>query len=146
MIRTFEQRHSAGGIARPCLGGSSSSSSAQSTTTTTNNVDKRAVADSGSTIATVDGNGNTVTMTDNGAVNAALNANSTNLDHLLATADHLLTQQQSAIQTSADLTRTLAGTAAGAYSDAANQASGNKQLILAAIAVVGVVAFSSLKK
>lgn len=75
-----------------------------------------------------------------------INSNSNNFDHLLATADHLITQSQATLQGSSDLTKSLAGTAAGAYADAANQASGNKQLILAAMAVVGVVAFSSLRK
>lgn len=72
--------------------------------------------------------------------------NSTNLDHLLSTADHLISQQQAGLQMSTDLTKSLAGTAQTAYADAANQSSGNKQLIMAAMAVVGVVAFSSLRK
>jgi hypothetical protein len=163
MIRTFEQRHSQGGIAKPCglFGGDSSSSN--TTNTQTVSTDKRQVLDNGSVGITTDGGGATFTSnttdnsyhltTDQGAVSAGrdialagIGTNSTNIDHLLSTADHLLSQQQQSMQTSADLTRSLAGTAAGAYSDAANQASGNKQLILAAMAVVGVVAFSSLRK
>lgn len=152
-IKTFEQRHSLGGIACPCLGGGGgSSSSSTSTNTVTNNTDKRVVADGGSTVASIDGNGNSLTLTDSGAVKAgaslglaAIGANSTNLDHLLATADHLISQQQNGMQASIDLTKSLAGTAQTAYADAANQASGNKQLILAAMAVVAVVAFKSMK-
>lgn len=147
MIRTFEQRHSAGGVARPCLGGGgSSSSSSQTTNTTTNNTDKRIVADATSSVASVDGSNNSVTMTDHGAVTAALNANSTNTDHLLATADHLFSMQAQSQQATADLTNSLVNGTQAAYKDAANQASGNKQLIIAGMAVVAVVAFHSFGK
>ena len=81
-----------------------------------------------------------------GVATTALNANSSNTDHLLAAADQLFSQQQNALSQSTELTKTLASTAQTAYADAANQASGNKQLILAAMAVVAVVAFTSLKK
>lgn len=166
MIRTFEQRHSLGGIACPMGGGGGgSSSSAQNTSTTTNNTDKRMVLDGGSVGFSTDGGGASFQSTSNTTSNTniqtidsssiaagrdialtSISNNSTNLDHLLATADHLISQQQNGIQAAADLTKTLAGTAQTAYADASNQASGNKQLILAAIAVVGVVAFSSLRK
>lgn len=156
MILSFEQRHSAGHIARPCFGGGGgSSSSAQNTTTTTNNTDKRLVTDGSSTGVSADNSSVSITQntTDAGAIQAgtsvalaSIGSNANSLDHLLATADHLISQQQNSQQASMDLTKALAGTAQTAYSDAANQASGNKQLILAAIAVVGVVAFSSLRK
>ena len=77
---------------------------------------------------------------------SGISNNSTNLEHLLSTADHLISQQQAGLQMSSDLTKSLAGTAQTAYADASNQASGNKQLIMAAMAVVGVVAFTSFRK
>ena len=114
------------------------------TTTNTSMTDARNFADNSTTnTQTVDSTsvaaGRDIALT-------SINSNSNNFDHLLATADHLITQSQATLQGSTDLTKSLAGTAAGAYADAANQASGNKQLILAAMAVVGVVAFSSLRK
>lgn len=142
MIKTFEQRHSLGGIACPMGGGGGgSSSSSQSTTTTTNNTDKRVVADGGASVASIDGSGNSVVMTDQGATKAALAANATNTDHLLATADHLFSMQVASQAATADLTKNLVAGTQAAYKDAANNASGNKPLILAAMAVVAVVAF-----
>lgn len=134
-------------------GGGSSSSSAQ-TTTTTVSTDKRVVADNGAQVNSVDVGGSAnFQLIDAGAVQAgrdvsiaALASNSTNVDHLLTTAEKLWSTQQAALQSSQDLTKTLAAGANAAYADAANQSSGNKQLILAAIATVGVVAFTSFKR
>jgi hypothetical protein len=151
------------------IGGDSSSSS--TTLQTTNNYDQRRVQDAsvGGTLLDhsqqtqidnrvdnrggVAGNGNTSVVTDLGAVQAgtgvalsALNKNAHNIDTLLATADHLFTQQQSSLDANVNLTRQLASTAQTAYSDAAAGASGQKNLILAGIAVVGIVAFTALSK
>lgn len=139
-------------------GGGGSSSSAQTTTTNTYNTDKRQVIDGGGFGVSTDGGGasltsNTSTTTinttvDSGSIAAGrdialqgITSNANNIDHLMATADHLISQQQAGMQASMDLTRTLANGAQAAYSDAASQASGNKELILAAMAVVAVVAF-----
>ena len=137
----------------PCGGGGGSSSSSTSNATTTNNTDKRLVVDGGSYGVSADNSSVSIQTSDMGAIQgagqialASLNTNSNNFDHLLSTADHLLTQQQKGIESASSLTKSLAGTAQQAYSDAANQASGNKQLILAAMAVVAVVAFTSLNK
>lgn len=64
----------------PCnFGGKSSSSSASNTTTTTNTTntyqDRRVVADGGSNVVSADQSTVFITNTDNGAVNAALDAN-----------------------------------------------------------------------
>lgn len=137
-------------------GGGGSSQANTTTTTTTQNTDKRMVLDGSSVGVSADG-GSAVTInntsTDQGAIKgagdialAAIGSNSTNFDHLLATADHLMTQQQSALDANTSLTRDLAGTAQTAYADAAAQASGNKNLILMGMAVVGVVAFTALGK
>lgn len=145
-------------------GGTSQSSTATATTTT--NTDKRLVVDGGSLGISNDGaltysstdarqwsDSSTHYTTDAGAVAAGraialsgIAANSTNADHLYALADHLFSNQENALAANVKLTGSLAATAQTAYSDASNQASGNKQLILAAMAVVGVVAFVSLKK
>lgn len=137
------------------MGGGGGSSQANTTTTTsTQNTDKRMVLDGSSVGVSADG-GSAVTIntSDQGAIKgasdialASIGSNSTNLDHLLATADHLFTQQQSALDANTNLTRDLAGTAQTAYADAAAQASGNKNLILMGMAVVGVVAFTALGK
>lgn len=131
-------------------GGSSRSSTA--TTTATTNTDKRLVVDGASIGISADG-GSTITVnsTDAGAIKgagavalAALSTNATNFDHLIAASQSLFAQQQNALTANQQLTGELANTAQTAYADAANQASGNKQLILAALAVVAVVGFASI--
>lgn len=74
MIKTFEQRHALGGIARPCFGGDSSSA----TTNTTENRDMRVVG--GDQSVNVSANDSTVTLTDHGAVKAGLDLGSKALD------------------------------------------------------------------
>lgn len=165
MILSFEQRHAVGGRACPQFGGDSSSSSASSNTsyntTTTNNTDARMVLDNGSfglsnhggTLAYSQTDNSTKISTDQGAVSAGrdialagLNTNANNVDHLLQVADHLMTQQQSALDANVNLTRQLAGTAQTAYADASAQAAGNKNLILAGMAVVAVVGVMAVGK
>lgn len=146
MILTFEQRHSLGGRACPHFGGDSSSAS--TTQSTTNNTDKRQVLDGGAVGVSNDGGGTiSLALTDQGAVrggldtaNRALASNATNFEHLLSAADALYSKTQSSLDANVKLAGTLAGTAQTAYADAANQASGNKSLIMVAIVVVGVVA------
>lgn len=146
MIPSLEKRHAPGGILCPCFGGSSSSASNQTTNTTTNNTDKRTVADGSASVASVDGSHNVVNITDNGAVGMALNANAHNTDTLLATAEHLLGNQQKIQDSNLALVGQLNNSAMAAYADASSQASGNKPLILAGIVVMGVVAFHSFGK
>lgn len=154
MIPSLENRHSLGGRACPMDGGGGGSSSADSSTkTTTTNTDQRVVADNGASVVSVSGSGNSITTTDGGAIKGAgevattaIKTNATNVDHLLATADHLFTQQANTVQASLDLTKSLNSSSQAAYKDAANIASGNKELILAGMAVVAVVAFKSFGK
>ena len=135
-------------------GGGGKSASTTSTATTTNNTDKRLVVDGGSYGISADG-GSVVNLqtSDMGAIAgagqvalSALANNATNLDHLLSAADRLFAKQAETQAASVKLTQALAGTAQTAYADAAAQASGNKNLILAALAVVGVVGLSAFKK
>ncbi|WP_417283550.1 hypothetical protein, partial [Comamonas sp.] len=128
-------------------------------TTTTNNTDARMVLDNGSFGLSNHGGTMTYAVTDNstktdqGAVSAGrdialagLNTNANNVDHLLQVADHLMTQQQNALDANVSLTRTLAGTAQAAYADASAQTAGNKNLILAGMAVVAVVGVMAVGK
>lgn len=154
MIPSFENRHSPGGRACPMGGGGGSSSSA--TTNNTYNTDQRVVADGGSHVISTGAGGTStvsVNMIDSGAIAgagqialASIGANNTNLDHLLATADKLFSTAANSQQASVELTKTLAGTAQTAYADASAQAAGNKNLILAGMAVVAVVAVQAMRK
>lgn len=119
-------------------GGDSSSSTTQNTTY--NNYDQRVV-------------NNNTTNVDAGALkvaesisNNAITTNATNADKLLTVANNLFSQQTKALDTNVQLAKTLAGTAQTAYQDAASQASGNKNLILAGMAVVGLAVVSMFKK
>lgn len=154
MIPSFEQRHSLGGRACPQFGGDSSSAS--TTSATTNNTDKRQVLDNGAFGVSADGGSNvslTLNSSDMGAIaagvglaNTVVSSNSTNFDHLLAAGESLFSKTQGIIDANTKLTGQLASTAQTAYADAANQASGNKSLVLTAIVVVGVVAFVAFGK
>jgi hypothetical protein len=66
MIPSFEQRHSPGGIAKPCFGVSSSAASSS----TTNNTDARVVGGEGST--NISAANSQITVTDGGAVAAGI--------------------------------------------------------------------------
>lgn len=72
----------------------------------------------------------------------SLTTNATNTDHLFDLAEVLFKSQQDMQNANLNLTKSLAGTAQTAYADASAQASGNKNLILAALAVVGIAAVS----
>lgn len=67
MIRTFEQRHCAGGIACPCFGGSSSASAS-----TTNNTDMRVVGGDDSVNLSAQNSDVSIIATDHGAVAAGM--------------------------------------------------------------------------
>lgn len=131
------------------LGGSSSSSAA--TTTATTNTDKRLVVDNAATGITADNS--TVNITDQGALkvagnlaNNALIKGSDNLALLLETTQKLATSAMDAAKTNTSFAQTMATSTQSAYSDAASLASGNKNLVLAALAVVGLVGVSFLTK
>ena len=131
MIKTFEQRHSLGGIARPCLGGGGGSSSSSSNQTTTN-TDSRIVGGDASSNLSINGSsGNVINMTDNGAVNGALDLAKTSLT----------TSQTVASAAMGTTEKTFEG-ALGAVNDAYSTARAGDQKIVAIIgmAVVGLAA------
>lgn len=131
------------------FGGDSSSSA---TNTTTNSTDRRQVVDGGSVGVSSDSSTVTVNSLDAGAIAAGTNValasvatNATNVDHLLAAADKLFTQQQNALDLNANLTKSLAATAQQAYADASANAQGNKPIVYAVVAVIGIAMVSTLK-
>ena len=133
------------------FGGGDSSSS--STNTTTNNTDRRQVVDGGSVGVSSDSSTVNVTSLDAGAIAAGTNvalasvaSNSTNVDHLLAAADKLFAQQQAALDMNTNLTKSLASTTQAAYQDAAANAQGNKPIMYAVIAVIGIAAVNFMGK
>lgn len=132
----------------------SSDSASSSTSTTTTNTDKRQVVDGGA--VGISSDQSTVTFnqqtTDQGSVNAGrdvalagIATNATNVDHLLAAAEKLFTQQQNALDMNANLTKSLAATAQAAYADASSNAQGNKPIVYAVVAVIGIAMVSTLK-
>lgn len=129
-------------------GGDSSSSSSQSTTT--NQYDQRQITDARQENTTTTNN---ITTLDAGAIEASKSIalsgianNATNTANLLAVADKLFSTQQKALDANVSLSNSLATTAAGAYKDASGQAQGNKNLVYAGLAVVGIAAFSFFGK
>jgi hypothetical protein len=154
---------------------SSNSSSTQNTNYTLNDSrsvsDSRDYSNSGNTTTntftggvgngvgnTTTNSGNTttttsVTMTDQGAVAAGkavaiagMAQNSTNYDSLLAVADNLFAQTKKTTDANLTLAGSLSGGAQKAYADATSQATGNKTVILLAIAAVAIVAFAAMRK
>ena len=130
----------------------SSDSSSSSTTTTTQNTDKRMVTDGGSVGISSDSSTVNFTSLDAGSIKsgenialAGISTNATNVDHLLAAADKLFTQQQNALDANTKLTASLASTAQAAYADASANAQGNKPIVYAVVAVIGIAMVSSLK-
>ncbi len=94
-----------------------------------------------------------VTQSDSGAIaagaaiaSAALTGNSSTVANVLDLTKILFSQQQKSLDANVQLTGELARGANTAYSDATAQATGNKSLILVAIAVVGMAAFFMFKK
>lgn len=160
----------ASGQHRACFGGDSSSSS--SSNTSYNYTDNRAVSsvdshndsrqdnriftdsrsnsstDSSSRVSTT-----TVTASDFGAISAgqsvsieSLKQNSTNTALLFTLADRLFTGTANTLQANQQLTESLSNNAMQAYDGATAQATGNRTMMLAALAVVGVVGFMAVGK
>jgi hypothetical protein len=131
-------------------GGDSSSSSTQNTTT--NQYDQRSITDARQEVTNTTTTNNITTL-DAGAIEAgksvALSSianNSTNTANLLAVADKLFSQTTKTLEANTQLAGTLASGARQAYSDATSQAAGNKNLVYAGLAVVGIAAFSFFGK
>lgn len=156
-------RREAGRIIYGGGGGGGDSSSSSSEATTTNNTDKRLVADTGSTGVTADQSKvdvitttNTTTYntsTDGGAVKQAIDlardtgqTSLTGYKLLLDTTLKLASQMEGTLQSNVDLTSKLASTAQSAYADAATQSAGNKNLVYAGMAVVGLATIFAFKK
>lgn len=133
-------------------GGDSSSSSTQQTTT--NQYDQRSITDARQENTTTNTTTtNNITTLDPGAIEAGKSIalagianNSTNTDHLLAVADSLFTKTTDALSANTKLAATLASGVNAAYADASSQAAGNKNLVYAGLAVVGLAAFSFFGK
>lgn len=144
-------------------------------TTNTQNVDNRVVQDnrswdtitntsigsgnsnsSLSRVGNVETNSNnvtTITQSDSGAIaagaaiaSAALTGNSGTVASVLDLTKVLFQESQKSQDANIQLTGQLAAGASQAYSDATAQATGNKSLILVAIAVVGLAAVYMFKK
>ncbi|MGL5181197.1 hypothetical protein [Herbaspirillum huttiense] len=132
-------------------GDSSSDSSVKSTTNTTTNVsseDKRIVGGDGST--GVSGSGNTVVVTDNGAVQAALNMSGAvvtkALDNGQANVNSVLSELHAMAQdnqTTFDKTLTLVGTAVDktqdAFKVATEEVNGNRVLVAVGVIAMGLM-------
>lgn len=128
-------------------GGSSSSSNA----TTTTNTDKRLVADGGSVGISADNA--TINMLDQGAIklaagiaDSAINSSTTNFGTLLETAQVLAKGSLDALSSNVKLAQSLSSSTQSAYKDSASQAQGNKNLVYAGMAVVGLAAVSYFTK
>lgn len=94
-----------------------------------------------------------VSSTDAGAVAAgakiasdALKAQSTDFAGLLSLGQILFSKSQNALDANVQLAGTLATSANQAYSDATSQATGSKNVVLVAIAAVGIVAAYAMFK
>ena len=124
------------------FGGSSSSSSP--TTTTTTNIDKRLVTDNGATAISADNS--TITMTDNGAVKAALDSSVTNFSTLVDTVKVLGKGAVDSFSANVQLAKDLNAGTQSAYADAANQASGNKNILYVGLAVLAMIGLSVASK
>ena len=134
------------------LFGGGNSSSTTNQYTTTNQFDQRAITDARQENTTTTTTNNITTL-DAGAIDASKSIalsgianNATNTANLLAVADKLFTTQQKALDANVTLANSLASTSASAYKDASSQAQGNKNLVYAGLAVVGIAAFSFFGK
>lgn len=147
-------------------GGGGDSSSSSSQTTNNNQYDQRSITDARQENTTTNtstqtlGNGaistgsnTSITTIDAGAVDAGksialagINNNATNTANLLAVADSLFSKTTDALTMNTKLAQSLASGANQAYADATSQAAGNKNLVYAGMAVVGLVAVSMFMK
>lgn len=146
------------------LYGGSSSKKSTSTTSNTTNVDKRQVTDGGSTGLSLDGSGNVITVTDQGAVARALGAvdaasvrafdlskTSTEAAHdTIAEALGLVTQaftaQQANFNKAADVLGQSADGVKEAWTQAGDTLSGNRTIVMLAIGGAAMVALTVFKK
>lgn len=136
------------------LFGGGNSSSTTNQYTTTNQYDQRAITDARQENTTTNTTTtNNITTLDAGAIDASKSIalagiadNATNTANLLAVADKLFTTQQKALDANVTLANSLASSSANAYADASSQAAGNKNLVYAGLAVVGIAAFSFFGK
>lgn len=167
-------RHKLGGGRVLGFGGDSSSSSAvtnqqttntsyqdnrkaidnrQSNTITTTNIGSGNIGSTLSDVGNVETNSrNVITLSDSGAIaagkgiaEAALAGNSNTTASVLDLTKVLFSKSQQTLDANVQLAGQLASGANQAYSDATAQATGNKSLILAGIAVVGIVGFMAFK-
>ena len=125
-------------------------------TNTTTSIGSGNVGSSLSRVGNVESNSNnvtTITQSDQGAIaagaaiaSAALSGNSGTVASVLDLTKFLFSQGQKSLDANVQLTGQLASGASQAYSDATAQATGNKSLILVAIAVVGLAAVFMFKK
>lgn len=146
------------------FGGDSSSSSSQETNYTyTDNRSVSSVDDhstsifsgnSGSGNIAVDRSFNTgsfnttntsITATDHGAVQGALQSNATNTQLLFSLADKLFAGSRDIVTQNQNLAKELSSNANSAYEGATAQANGNKTMLLVGVAVVGIVALMAWK-
>lgn len=132
------------------LFGGGNSSSTTNQTTNYNQYDQRTITDARQENTTTN---TTITTLDAGAIDASKSIalagiadNATNTANLLAVADKLFTTQQKALDANVTLANSLATSSANAYADASIQAQGNKNLVYAGLAVVGIAAFSFFGK
>jgi hypothetical protein len=136
------------------LFGDSGSSSSTTQNTTNNNYDQRTVTDARqeNTTTNTSTTNNTTTL-DPGAIEAGKSValagianNSTNTANLIAVADTLFSKMGDALSANTKLAATLATGANQAYADATSQGTGNKNLVYAGLAVVGLAAFAFFGK
>ena len=132
------------------LFGGGNSTSTTNQTTNYNQYDQRTITDARQENTTTN---TTITTLDAGAIDASKSIalsgianNATNTANLLAVADKLFTTQQKALDANVTLANSLASSSANAYADASSQAQGNKNLVYAGLAVVGIAAFSFFGK
>ena len=127
---------------------------ARSWTDNTRNTDSRSWTDTRDQSLTNSNNTtNNITTLDAGAIEAGksvalagISNNSTNTANLIAVADSLFSKTADALSMNTKLAQSLASGANQAYSDATSQATGNKNLVYAGMAVVGLVAVSMFMK
>lgn len=122
----------------------------QSNSTTDSNNSLYSLLNSGNTTTSTTSN---ITLSDSGAISAgrdislsALSNNATNFDHLTSLSSVLFSKVGDLLNSNVTLAGQLASGANQAYSDATAQSSGNKNVMLAALAVVAIVGASAFLK
>jgi hypothetical protein len=136
------------------LFGGGNSTSTTNQLTTYNQYDQRAITDARQENTTTNtSTTNNITALDGGAIDASKSIalagiadNATNTANLLVVADNLFSQTQKTLDANTKLAATLASGANQAYADATSKSTGNKNLVYAGLAVVGIAAFSFFGK